>query len=137
GTGRRREASILLRLMAARALDMVARAVLAFSTRNVELAATVRASRPVVDRFGERLVHDVLLAVRRAGQPPTGAAMRLGMVADHLEEIAGHAVSIAERVVSLVEESPRGAHRDGRALRPRSRGGEVFTLGLGRGEMPR
>jgi phosphate uptake regulator len=100
-------ASTVVQEMAANVLDMLSRAVVAFNTRNGELAATVRAGRPVVTGLGERLVHDSLRAVREGGNPPMSSAMRFVVIADHLEQIAGHAVAIAERVVSLVEGPPR------------------------------
>lgn len=112
--GRPRQASIVVQLMAANALDMVARSVVAFSTRDVELAATVRTFRQVVDRFGERLVHDSLQTLRDGSGTSVGPAMRLVTIAGHLEQIAGHAVGIADRVVSLVEDARREPLRFGR-----------------------
>jgi phosphate transport system protein len=109
-------ASAVVQEMAANVLDMLSRAVVAFNTRNGELAATVRAGRPVVTGLGERLVRESLRAVRDGGEPPMNSAMRFVMIADHLEQIAGHAVGIAERVVNLVEGPPR---EPGRSTVPR------------------
>lgn len=108
-----REASTILQLMAANTLDMVARAVGAFSTRDREVAAIVRLLRPIVDGLGERLVHVVSRTVRSGGRTLLGSDMSLLVIASYLEEIAGHAVSIADRVTSLVLEQPRHAHRSG------------------------
>jgi phosphate uptake regulator len=107
------ETSMVVQLMAANALDMVTRGVVAFSTRNAELAATVRHVRPVVDGFGERVVYDVLRAVRDGGRRPEGLELSVLVIAHHLEQVAEHAVGIAERVVSLLVDGPRGPRRSG------------------------
>ena len=122
--------SIVVQLMATNALAMVAQAVVAFSTRDVALAASVRAGRPVVAGLGERLVHDTLRAVRDGGESPIVPAMRFVAIADQLEQVAGHAVSIAERVVNLLGEASRGTRhldRPGDARPPR---GQIAPLRL-------
>jgi phosphate transport system protein len=121
---------VIVQRMAANALDMVAQAMAAFRARDGELASTVRASRPGVAGLGERLVHDALRAVGAGGESPVAPAMRFVAIADQLEQVAGHAVGIAERVVTLVADVPDAPRRLGRTREMLPRRGQNPALRL-------
>jgi phosphate transport system protein len=88
--------------MGSRVQDMVETALLAFTTRDAELARRVLAMDETVDEI-HRAAFEVLENVMREKPETIGCAVEMLSCSRHLERIGDHAKNVAEDVVYLCE----------------------------------